>query len=77
MDSGILMQQDSILVCSPNLRIPHTANCLLYKCYYTVLLMLERHLIVVNLVEMSYVWLHHGLELQQLLSYLSQLLFEL
>jgi hypothetical protein len=26
MDSGILMQQDSILVCSPNLRIPHTAN---------------------------------------------------
>jgi hypothetical protein len=26
MDSGILMQQDSILVCSPNLRIPHTAK---------------------------------------------------
>jgi hypothetical protein len=27
MDSGILMIQDSILVCSPDPRIPHTANC--------------------------------------------------
>jgi hypothetical protein len=26
MDSGILMIQDSILVCSPDLRIPHTAK---------------------------------------------------
>jgi hypothetical protein len=26
MDSGILMIQDSILVCSPDLRIPHTAG---------------------------------------------------
>jgi hypothetical protein len=26
MDSGILMIQDSILVCSPDPRIPHTAH---------------------------------------------------
>jgi hypothetical protein len=26
MDSGILMIQDSILVCSPDPRIPHTAK---------------------------------------------------
>jgi hypothetical protein len=26
MDSGILMLQDSILVCSPDPRIPHTAG---------------------------------------------------
>jgi hypothetical protein len=26
MDSGILMIQDSILVCSPDPRIPHTAE---------------------------------------------------
>jgi hypothetical protein len=29
MDSGILMIQDSILVCSPDPRIPHTAQCLI------------------------------------------------
>jgi hypothetical protein len=33
MDSGILMIQDSILVCSPDPRIPHTA--LVIDCCFT------------------------------------------
>jgi hypothetical protein len=42
MDSGILMIQDSILVCSPDPRIPHTAGCLFFVSESGLMILVAR-----------------------------------
>jgi hypothetical protein len=49
MDSGILMIQDSILICSPDPRIPHTALELSAMAGEGCLFGWEFHLVVIGL----------------------------